>query len=540
MRERKVVVIGLMIVILSCLISLLMMFPYFNNGDASIYLTFAKSMKNGLFYYGYEGPKGGATSPLWAALLSLVYFFSENTHLNIIFYKILSVLFFLLSVGILYRFSNALFENEKRKDRKVISLMVLCVYLFNPMLRYFAITIFETSLAMVFSISFLFIVYLFLEDFTLSRLCYSKTLLLGVLSGLFLLVRPDSLILIGGSFLYFFVLEFLYRKRNIINDAKIYALSAILIVSFGLPYYIFLSLNQKCCSIIPNTLIARPISHYLMSIHMFGKGIRRLLGIFSHLNSNLEAYPFLLIFLFSTGVFLYMYKKGLLKKRIWILLYGISLAYVLYFIYSYPFQQFDRYVLLVYPYVSILSGYGLFLLASHIKGRIFQILFLAFIVIIAAVNIYMPTLIPKFSTVQGFGSSEDVMFKKRADYINRIADPSDRVLLFEIQMQYYLDIQALSVDGIVGGEIIPYLKDGDIARFIKEYNITLTTDVTGAYELPQFANTVLGELGKVGLRLSTGETFITKGIKFIKIMTPSPDESLAPGDSGVFRVEVLQ
>ena len=49
-------------------------------GDASIYLVFAKSMwTDGLFHYGTDGPKHGASSPLWALLLSFARpFFGDN------------------------------------------------------------------------------------------------------------------------------------------------------------------------------------------------------------------------------------------------------------------------------------------------------------------------------------------------------------------------------------------------------------------------------------------------------------------------------
>lgn len=135
----------LLALILSSVISLILFFPYFQNGDSSIYLTFAKSMwTRGLFYFGPEGPWGGATSPLWALMLSLPYLFTTNVSFVIIFGKLLAVFFYFLSLVFIYKSYKLLFLGS---TNKALFLSIAAVFLVEPMLRYFTLVLFETSFA---------------------------------------------------------------------------------------------------------------------------------------------------------------------------------------------------------------------------------------------------------------------------------------------------------------------------------------------------------------------------------------------------------
>jgi hypothetical protein len=89
-----------------------------------------------------------------------------------------------------------------------------------------------------------------------------------------------------------------------------------------------------------------------------------------------------------------------------------------------------------------------------------------------------------------------VLDKLGAESLNNILDPESRVLVYEIQTQYFLEATAISADGIVRGEILPYLYDADIASFIRDYDITHVL-VSRAFEYRSiYRGTILEALWK--------------------------------------------
>ena len=110
-----------------------------------------------------------------------------------------------------------------------------------------------------------------------------------------------------------------------------------------------------------------------------------------------------------------------------------------------------------------------------------------------------------------------VLDRESSEWIRDLLSPNDRVLVYEIQTQYYLPCRAVSADGIIGGEILPYLREGDVAGFIRDHGITHVLCSEAFLRRPIYRGTVLEWLGRANPTWEPGRSRVQGGVRFTKL-----------------------
>jgi hypothetical protein len=130
------------------------------------------------------------------------------------------------------------------------------------------------------------------------------------------------------------------------------------------------------------------------------------------------------------------------------------------------FHDSPRYLLPVVPVVVCAVAY----LLTQATGT----LRLA-AVAVAAVVIGLATadrLNDDLDLIAGFGIDEREVFSKEpTEVVNRMAEPGDVLLSYEVQLRLFLreDVDVLSQDGIIDGEVREYQESRDMTGFLREH-----------------------------------------------------------------------
>ncbi|MCD6459449.1 hypothetical protein J7L67_02125, partial [bacterium] len=99
-------------------------------------------------------------------------------------------------------------------------------------------------------------------------------------------------------------------------------------------------------------------------------------------------------------------------------------------------------------------------------------------------------------------------------------DTDDKILIYEIQSQFYLKGFCISADSIVGNQFLNALTGKEtFSDFIKRENVKYIVTYTSFNYRPIYNDTIFEKLYTMDLKLNVGETFINHGIKYKKIMT---------------------
>jgi hypothetical protein len=116
-----------------------------------------------------------------------------------------------------------------------------------------------------------------------------------------------------------------------------------------------------------------------------------------------------------------------------------------------------------------------------------------------------------------------LLLRDLADRLNPLLRPGDKVLLYEIQGQYYLSGTAVSADGIVGGATLPALR-GEVSweQFIRRDGITYVVTVDGFDYRRIYDGTLLARLYAYDLDHPVGTQMRSGNLIFTKVLT-NPD-----------------
>jgi len=462
-----------------------------NSGDASVNLVFSKSLKNGFFFYGPAGPKWGATSPLQALLFFPPYLFSSNP--PIIIFKIINLLLF-IGTGIL------IFSIIKRiVDNKIIGYLAIAIWLGNPYLAYLTAALYDSVL-----ITFLIALYiLVLLSFShlvekKEKIVFKKWIQLGLIAGLLPLARPEGLLI---SLIGFFYLFFLFKNKKIRISIKEFILSFVLFCLIFSPYYLYLAsiTNQ----LIPSSILARG-SMYLSNI--------TLSQILSFLILSWQHQIISILLIMSVlGLFFLRRFKGNLE-----LFLGLCLSLIIIFLSIFIVSKEARYFSPVIPILTILSAIScyqiyLYFNRSKLTRQILIMLVFPAVLFIGYGHLCVYKNIPKYLPELIF--EEDI-----ATFLNEVCKEKDVVLTYEIQGQYYLNCNTISLDGIVGGEILPYFrKQTDLKDFLLHYrpNYIIVSDAFKYRD--EYNNTVFRWLYLQDSNIIIGNSYGINNIIFTKI-----------------------
>lgn len=463
-------------------VNIVLTYPTIANGDSSIYFTYIKDFFIKPFTYGYE-VKHGATGPLWVIINSVPYkIFGFETWLFLVnlFSKLLIV-----SSFVILSLSFSLFK------QRIYFLLSLLVFVYTFDLYLHTSQIYEISLS-VFLVSLS--VYFWIKN-------YKKTM--AITLGLLVLCRPE--LIIWGSF--FVVVAYI---KNIKTIMKIFMLASFPILFM----YIYLGIQTE--TFIPTSIAGRYLSSIdNLSIQYFEK---LLISI-----NSLRLDPFLLfIYILTPLVYLYLIKSKNLANisREKTVVLSIIPFILLYIVFP-PLGYNSRYLMPLIPLYSVtiaVFGYFIFLKLSHI--RIFNDSFISLILLLFIV-ISLPLHIYKQDKLKEFKDFDRLLGKDLAEKLNHLNIEEDKkVAIYEIQFQFYSNYKLISLDGIVGGEVLKFLyKKESFKDFVDSNNIGYIVTMSSFKYRKIYQGTELERILEHDLNNRLGSQFIENGFKFTKIAT---------------------
>jgi hypothetical protein len=115
---------------------------------------------------------------------------------------------------------------------------------------------------------------------------------------------------------------------------------------------------------------------------------------------------------------------------------------------------------------------------------------------------------------------DTVLLKDLAGRLNPVTSSSDRVLNYEVQSQYHLDAEVISMDAIVGGQTKDALDDPTAwPRLIRAEGIDYVVTMGALSYRRMFRGSILADLYAHDLRSPVGSSVTLGGITFEKAMT---------------------
>lgn len=432
-------------------------------GDSTIYLIYAKNIANGYFLSFNPGEfSSGATSPLWAIILSPGFILNNGVTIS----KIISLFFTLLALFATY---TASLKISKSKIGSAISLGFLIYFLTLP-----GLLIYESSF-IICLVSTLILLNFYTVQYSETKYLW----IIGIIWALIPLVRPESLVVV--------IINSLILLLKFRNDKKFtFKLLLILFLSF-LPSILYFGYSYLKLGIISSSTAGRAFA----------------LEDAAKNHGSIYLWPFYTIFTqFNILIGLIIGSFGIIKERRnlpWLIAFNLAalISYILIFtVYSPVIYTIDakRYILPVIPFIVVFIGIGI----SKILQLCNKKIVCNFIIISLIISmIALPSLIIMGQSINE--SNRDLNFdviveKSPVYYLNSVAETNATVLIFEVQDRYYLrhDLRVLSLDGITDGKIVPYLFNQDITAFLWKYKPRYWI-ANDAISRPFYSNTLLQE-----------------------------------------------
>lgn len=478
----------LLFLILSTIICGYLLFSTFW-GDSTIYLIYAKNIASTDFFSFNPGEfSSGATSPLWAIILSIGFILGNG----IVFSKIIGIIFSILGLIITFKASVVITKSK-------IGSAIATGFLFNFLILA-GLYFYESSL-IVCLISILILLTFYIIQNQNNRLLW----ILGAIWSLIPLVRPEAMIIV---FLNMIILYFKHRKNREFSLKIIFIFLLSLlpsIIYFGYSYFkLGLFSSSTYCRIFMSKFTANALPYlYIWPITLIFTELTVLMGLF-------------------IGTF------GLLKSTKnkdcrWLIFFSLSaiVSFVLIFtVYSPPMHIIDakRYILPIIPFIVIFISIGISKIMNTYKFS-FSIILIALVALTLVASPCLGYITSSIELKNRELSFDTTTEKNLIESINSFAEPNATILTFEVQDRFYLrsDLKILSMDGITDGKIAPYLQNQDISGFLWKYKPKYWI-VNNATHLPFFSNTILGEIvAKTGDK--EGSEITIDGITFKNIKT---------------------
>lgn len=453
------------------------------SGDASIYFTFIKNFFALPFSFQPGTISFGATSPLHVLLHAFIFLAVGADHWLFVS-KILNYLF--IPIGLTLLIHAVPFRNRLRG-----LLFMSAITSLNPLLFIASAQLYETSLAFA-SVALVY--------WLIKTRRHSWALLAA---GSLYLVRPELLLVT-------LVID-LYVLAKLPCESRINAVLLIL-ASFLLVVVYHLYLLIATGGFLPSSIYARALTS-LENAHPWSE---RLLTSISTLCGS-GGLPVLIGALGIMALFL-TYGWQTCKVEM-LFLIPFATLYTL----APPGGHLARYLLPVAPILAVLPAQLLAMLTMHIKQRAPYIstLFLSSVmsffslVILGTVimHYYPYRLTPRYDY-------NTLLLRNLAYHLNPITRSSDKILLYEIQGQYYLKAFCVSLDGVVGEQIMDVLKGQEtFSDFIIKNRVRFICTMNSFNYRRIYRGTLLQHLYSHDLESHVGDTVEINGIKLKKILT---------------------
>lgn len=472
------------------------------SGDTYIHLTFARNLATGYgFSYNRGEPSNASTSPLWSILLAVFYRIFHQSRVLIIA-RLVSGGFHVLTVILIYSFVNQIWPNSGFNA----AIFAAFFWAINANAIDWAMRAMETAL-------FIFLILLGAISFNIavSSLSVPSALFAGVIFGLLILCRPEGWFWMFASICVFLVMVIFGDDNN-----KLYLVGAVMALTIGIvifPYYFWLV--SRFGTIFPSSRARifhhRQFAEELGFLYYSRQAVKALIyGIYKSL------VPFGVI-----GAVLLYYNESniLLNPALLILLIFSILAVVFYTVVIPGVDYGDRYVLPALPTVIIFAGIGLEIL-RYLPDYI-QIIGILFILpppVLRSVKEFWRNY--RFMNNYVLGQEEPVR-QKMAIWTRDNLPTQVTIAAKEIdQLAYYSKPgqKILSMDGTIGGEVLPYLMTNRLTEFLSCYRPThLLVEGNIYLYYPFWISTKLATLAAHQCGMNTNAFCDVDGLCFVPI-----------------------
>lgn len=455
-------------------------------GDSGIYFTFCKNFFDKPYSYSKNIVTYGGSSPLFLFLLSIIYqIFPHN-----------------------WFFVMKLFS---------IALLVLCIMIVNISIKGNIITYLGMAAglffcydciivtASVFETGLLIMCVALLWYFLFNHKIICSIYLLGV----FYLIRPELALVTAGIDIYILI-----REENKKRNFKHMIFSAIPL----LIYTVYMTIQTG--SIFPSSITGRIVYANDLNITILEKWR-------SCITSFLRAYGRLFVWIFILAIFMIVsIKKTKIEwKNIWYVMITIVLIFLPHIVVP-SIYHFIRYTVGIVAFFMLIIAIEIKIILENEsflgKGKSRYIINTMMMLLCMGTLIYGIRNFDKNYSMKNYQQEKfEILFgKDLKDELENIGVTEGTILMYEIQQQLYLqDFRAISLDAIVGSEMLDYLnKKQTLAEVIKKENIDYVVCHQSAVTLETYKNTEIQELYRKGMELDIGESVIIDGICYKKIL----------------------
>lgn len=470
------------------------------SGDASIYWTFARSMwEQGPFYFGTVGPKHGATSPLWAFLLSLLYLVKPH------FYQGFQGLSIVLMGGT--AISTGLLVRHLTKST-TFGVLAPCFLLMSIPLHRYTSAGYDTGLITWTFVEAVRAAVLLHENQTRGRWIHWAIPMAALP-----LARPEGVLFFPVIALW--VGYFVGIKQGKMKD--------FLIVGFiaGLPsLFFYLWMYAQTGHIVPTSVQGRDLVHsandtYWPPVAFHALVYRNFGGLLAPDGLHQAGFAFAWMGLVGLGVL-----QLLKTHRIPAVLFGLLPSTLfLMMLWRNPSFYMVRYSLPVLTMGVTFGTLGVYFLSQRIaalpQAKRMPVggaaVIIGLVLCAAPVSvIYTRAHTPREATIP------DVLDLAGTKIANELVGDNCTAVVYEIQTQYWLKCKIIAGSGIVGGEIFPYLATKDIQK-LKDIGVTHVF-LSNAYDYRSiFDDTVMEHLWNVNDSVPVNGTVDYKGLTLKKL-----------------------
>lgn len=449
-------------------ISLVYLILFFNSisGDASIYFSYADNFFDMPFSFSKGIVKYGATGPLYVVYLAFIK----------LFFGSIWIAAAKVSNWILIISGFILLGKTSGKDKIIYTVYIsaLCSGLWLTSLE-----LYETGLLFCFTSLALYL----MKD--------NKTLSL-ILFGFLPLIRPEMILISVCLQLY------IYTKTK---DLK-YSIFASIIAYLPLLIYSLYMYNHTG-TFIPTSIEGRAIfalenGDYIDRLVTTIKSLLRPSG--------------LIYIVFAFSVFS-LIKRVRDNKINYIPILIFATLYSL----SPPNQYISRYLLVILPFIIILLTDLLCDIAiSKSNEKYFKLSLLSFLFLFLGATIFIKQKLTRYDD-----NYNTVLLSDLNKVIDSIGIENSNVLVYEIQAQYNQPyINYISADGIVGGEIFPFLKNEmSFEEWLDYYDIEYIVTMNGYGYRKSLRSTELFELYQHDIENQLGSNIMIGKVELTKIFS---------------------
>lgn len=455
------------------------------SGDASIYFTFIKNFFSLPFSFHPSAVSFGATSPLHVVMHAPIHrilreeWFPASQVLN----------FMLILVGIVF------LKRAIQGSYSTLLLLSTFTLTAKPLLVA-TCQLYESSLVFL-SLS---VVYYLLKK---SRLWQAV-----LIAGSLYLVRPELLLVTLAVDAYAL---FTSHRRILLAGVALSSFCPVLLYHA----YVFFHTGQ----LLPSSVVARG----LRALEDTAPWLNRARSAMSHL-AGPPGYSYLLgtVSLCALGM------RKLRSHTVEILLF---LPLPLLFLAVPPHDYMPRYLLPILPIAAAtttLAAESLWRSILVVLSRLFRRpegvtepwrrRSLAVFAVLSALAVY-----GRYLAAAENGRRYDydtLLLKDLSSHLNRIATSQDKVILYEIQAQYYLSAYCISLDCIVGNSMLEVYRGNEtLPDFIRREKVKYIVTMNSFNYRRAFNNTLLEDLYVHDLASRTGDVFTAEGLAFTKILT---------------------